>query len=110
MLTCLLSQFRTSCLLLFADKGRPVGLAQRERERVRERERERERERCGRKVRMRKLGESADSEVGSGSIGFFPERVRFVAHDKREPQLERRARGRTLRGAAASKGSVKYHP
>ena len=51
-------------------------------------------ERCGRKVRMRKLGESADSEVGSGSIGFFPERVRFVAHDKREPQLERRAGGR----------------
>ena len=63
-------------------------------------------ERCGRKVRMRKLGESADSEVGSGSIGFFPEqRVRFVAHDKREPQLERRARGRTtLRGAASEQG------
>ena len=44
-------------------------------------------------VGMRKLSESADSEVGSGSIGFFPnerERVRFVAHDKREPELERR--------------------
>ena len=49
--------------------------------------------------RMRKLGESADSEVGSGSIGFFLERARFVAHDKREHELERRAErpeGRTV--------------